>query len=164
MEFGVTISKLFFGCKFHFRGYIFLTHRWGVHKVDQCLNNSVVCGVHVGVQGEGALAMTVEGLVVVRRNYPLLPSEVLEAHPGRYIFVICKSNKWWRVLDQPHLHTPEYTFLAMPISELAAICINVRISIAPIKVILNGRVLLLFLLGPSVACALSGRSFYPRGS
>ena len=57
--------------------------------MHKCLDNGVVCGIHVGVQGEGALAVTVKGLVVVRCNYPLLPSEVLEAHPGTHLFVIC---------------------------------------------------------------------------
>jgi len=89
--------------------------------VHKCLDNSVVCGIHVSIQGERALAVTVEGLVIVRCNYPLFPSQVLEAHP-------------------------EYALLTMPISELPAICINVRISIAPIEVVLNCRVLLLFLL------------------
>ena len=69
---------------------MFLTHRRGVHKVHKCLDNSVVCGIHVSIQGERALAVTVEGLVIVRCNYPLFPSQVLEAHPriGSYTFVL----------------------------------------------------------------------------
>ena len=59
---------------------------------------------------------------------------------------------------------PEYALLTMPVSELAAIRIAVRVPVAPVKVILDGRVLLLFLLGPSVACALPWGSLNPRGS
>ena len=45
------------------------------------LDNGVVCGIHVGVQGERALSMAVESLIVVGRNDPLLPTEILEAYP-----------------------------------------------------------------------------------
>ena len=65
-------------------------------------------------------------------------------------------------VDQVFL--PEYALLTMPVSELAAIRIAVRVPVAPVKVILDGRVLLLFLLGPSVACALPWGSLNPRGS
>ena len=55
------------------------------------LDNSVVGGIHVGVQGERALAVTVESLIVVGRNDPLLPTEILEAYPerGMHICSLC---------------------------------------------------------------------------
>ena len=55
--------------------------RWSL-KVHQSLYDGVVCGVHVAVEGEGALALAVEGLVLGRGDDPVLPVEVLKAHPG----------------------------------------------------------------------------------
>ena len=49
-----------------------LGHLVVVHEVDECLDNGVVGGVHAGVEGEGALAVAVERLVVVRGNDPVL--------------------------------------------------------------------------------------------
>ena len=65
-----------------------LTHR-RLHKVHERLDDGVVGGVHVGVEGEGALAVAVERLVVVGRDDPLLPTEVLEAHPA--------MRRMWRI-------------------------------------------------------------------
>ncbi len=42
------------------------------HEMDQSLHDCVVCGVQVRVQREGALAVTVEGLVVVGSDDPVL--------------------------------------------------------------------------------------------
>ena len=53
------------------------------HEVDQGLHYGVVGGVHVSVQGEGALSMAVVGGVAVRRDDPVLPPEILEAHVQR---------------------------------------------------------------------------------
>ena len=41
----------------------------------------MVGGVDVAVEGEAALALAVEGLVLGRRDHPVLPVQVLEAHP-----------------------------------------------------------------------------------
>lgn len=38
----------------------------------QCLHDGVVGGVHVSVQGEGALSVTVVGCVAFRSNDPVL--------------------------------------------------------------------------------------------
>lgn len=46
----------------------------GVHEVDQGLDDGVVGGVHVGVEGEGALSVAVEGGVPVRGDDPVLPT------------------------------------------------------------------------------------------
>ena len=69
---------------------VFFTYRRGVHKMHERLDNGVVCGIHVGVQGERALSVAVECLVVVGRNDPLLPTEILEAYPERSMH-ICLS-------------------------------------------------------------------------
>ena len=50
------------------------------HEVDQGLHYGVVGGVHVSVQGEGALSMAVVSGVAVRRDDPVLPPEIFEAH------------------------------------------------------------------------------------
>ena len=50
------------------------------HQVDEGLHNGVVGGVHVSVQGEGALSMAVVSGVAVRRDDPVLPPEIFEAH------------------------------------------------------------------------------------
>lgn len=55
-----------------------LGHRVWVDKMDQRLHNGVVCGVHVGVQREGALSLTVVRSVALRSNDPVLPSQVSE--------------------------------------------------------------------------------------
>jgi hypothetical protein len=44
--------------------------------VDEGLDDGVVGGVHVRVQGEGALAVAVEGGVPVRGDDPVLPTQV----------------------------------------------------------------------------------------
>ena len=51
--------------------------------MDQGLDNRVVGGVHVGVEGEGALAVAVVGGVAVRGDDPVLPAQVPEAHIQR---------------------------------------------------------------------------------
>lgn len=43
-----------------------------VHRVHERLHDSVVCGVHVDVEGEVALAVAVKRLVVVGRDDPVL--------------------------------------------------------------------------------------------
>ena len=50
--------------------------------MHQRLDDGVVGGIHVAVQGEGALALAVEGLVLGRGDDPVLPVEVLKTHPG----------------------------------------------------------------------------------
>ena len=50
------------------------------HEVDQGLHYGVVSGVHVSVEGEGALAMAVVSGVAVRCDDPVLPPEIFEAH------------------------------------------------------------------------------------
>ena len=52
----------------------------GSHEVDECLDDGVIGGVHVRVEGEGALAMAVVSGVAVRRDDPILPPEIFEAH------------------------------------------------------------------------------------
>jgi hypothetical protein len=44
--------------------------------VDEGLDDGVVGGVHVRVQGEGALAVAVEGGVPIRGDDPVLPAQV----------------------------------------------------------------------------------------
>ena len=46
----------------------------GGHQVDQGLDNGVVGGVHVSVEGKGALAVAVVGRVAVRGDDPVLPA------------------------------------------------------------------------------------------
>ena len=58
-----------------------LGHILRLHEVHQRLDDGVVGGIHVGVEGEGALAVAVERLVAVRRDDPVLPVQVAEAHP-----------------------------------------------------------------------------------
>jgi len=53
-----------------------LRHVEGRHQVDEGLDDGVVGGVHVRVQGEGALAVAVEGGVPVRGDDPVLPAQV----------------------------------------------------------------------------------------
>lgn len=50
-----------------------------VDEVNQCLDDGVVGGVHVGVQREGALSLTVVGSIAFRCNDPVLPAKVSEA-------------------------------------------------------------------------------------
>ena len=52
----------------------------GSHQVHQGLHNGVVGGVHVSVEREGALSMAVVSGVAVRRDDPVLPPEIFEAH------------------------------------------------------------------------------------
>ena len=47
--------------------------------MDESLDNGVVGGVHVSVEGEGALPVTVVSGVSVRGDDPVLPAEVFEA-------------------------------------------------------------------------------------
>ena len=47
--------------------------------MDQRLDNGVVGGVHVGVQGEGALSVTIVRGVSVRSDNPVLPTKIAEA-------------------------------------------------------------------------------------
>ena len=47
--------------------------------MDQGLDYGVVGGVHVGVEGEGALPVAIVGGVAVRSDDPVLPTEVAEA-------------------------------------------------------------------------------------
>ena len=56
-----------------------LGHVEGGHEVDEGLDDGVVGGVHVGVEGEGALAVAVVGGVAVRGDDPVLPAQVAEA-------------------------------------------------------------------------------------
>lgn len=49
--------------------------------MDQGLDDGVVGGVHVGVEGKVALAVAIEGLVVVGGDDPVLPAEISEADP-----------------------------------------------------------------------------------
>jgi hypothetical protein len=44
--------------------------------VDEGLDDGVVGGVHVRVEGEGALAVAVEGGIAVRSYDPVLPAQV----------------------------------------------------------------------------------------
>ena len=53
-----------------------LRHVEGRHKVDEGLDYGVVGGVHVGVEGEGTLAVAVEGGIAVRGYDPVLPAQV----------------------------------------------------------------------------------------
>ena len=59
-----------------------ITHLRRSLKVHQRLYDGVVGGVHVAVEGKRALALAVEGLVLGRGDDPVLPVEVLKAHPG----------------------------------------------------------------------------------
>ena len=59
------------------RGTIGLRHpAKGVHQVNKGLYDGVVGGVHVGVEGEGALAVAVEGGVSLRGDDPVFPTKV----------------------------------------------------------------------------------------
>ena len=50
------------------------------HQMDEGLHNGVVGGVHVSVEREGALSMAIVSGVAVRRDDPVLPPEIFEAH------------------------------------------------------------------------------------
>ena len=49
------------------------------HEMHEGLDNGVVGGVHVSVEGEGALPVTVVSGVSVRGDDPVLPAEVFKA-------------------------------------------------------------------------------------
>ena len=50
------------------------------HEMHEGLDNGVVGGVHVSVEGEGAFSMTVVSRVTVRSDDPVLPAEIFKAH------------------------------------------------------------------------------------
>lgn len=54
--------------------------RDAIHELHQGLDEGVVGGVHLGVQGEDAVALAVVGVVALRSDDPVLPAEVLEGH------------------------------------------------------------------------------------
>ena len=56
-----------------------LGHVEGGHEVDEGLDDGVVGGVHVSVEGEGALPVTIVSGVSVRGDDPVLPAQVAEA-------------------------------------------------------------------------------------
>lgn len=66
-----------------------LGHVLGIHKVNQGLYNGVVGGIHVCVEWEGTLSITVVGSIAFGCNDPVLPSQVLEAHVKLMLFAGC---------------------------------------------------------------------------
>ena len=60
-----------------------LGHLVGDHQVDEGLHDGVVGRVHVGVEGEAALAVAVEGGVAVWSDDPVLPAKVPETDVER---------------------------------------------------------------------------------
>lgn len=61
----------------------------GIHKVDQGLYNGVVGGIHVCIEREGTLSITIVGSVALGCNDPVLPSQVLEAHVKLMLLASC---------------------------------------------------------------------------
>lgn len=73
-----------------------------MHKMHECLNDCMICGIHVGVEREIAFTSTVKSwktenvkqncfvtkcealtAIAVRCNYPILPFQILEADVER---------------------------------------------------------------------------------
>lgn len=62
---------------------------FGIHKVNQGLYNGMVGGIHVRIEWEGALSITVVGSIAFGCDDPVLPSQVLEAHVKLVLFAGC---------------------------------------------------------------------------
>ena len=65
-------------------------HIW-LHQMDQRLHDGMVSRVHVRVERERALPVTVERLVSVRGDDPILPVEVSKAHSQHSLLATCSK-------------------------------------------------------------------------
>lgn len=54
-----------------------------MHKVHESLNDGMICGVHVCIEGEITFTRAVESSITIWRNDPILPLKIFEAHVER---------------------------------------------------------------------------------